>query len=310
MGNIIAVDLGGSKLVVGLVSPEGTVLHSATAVLTGVPFTRETLLDMIDTCVKAIDFKAGHPDAAAVGVSVPGHYDHAHGVFLSNYSTGMRDWPIVEDLKEKYHLPVFADNDAKTCAVAEKLFGSCRDTEQYLWVTVSYGCGGAFYLNDRLFRGARNFAGEVGHVPVEFVQPHLCGCGVWGDLEAEASGTAIGRKYLERTGRATDAAFRSKEVSALARQGDKTALTLFREAGYYIGRIGAMAAMMLDIQKMVLGGGVAVYDFDLMKPGIDRVLEDLLIPLNRDFFHVEQTALGYHASLLGAAAVAMEGINA
>ena len=72
MGNIIAVDLGGSKLVVGLVSPEGTVLHSATAVLTGVPFTREALLDMIDTCVKAINFKAGHPDAAAVGVSVPG----------------------------------------------------------------------------------------------------------------------------------------------------------------------------------------------------------------------------------------------
>ncbi len=309
MGNIIAIDLGGSKLVVGLVSPKGEVLHSVTEALTGVPFTREALLERISVCIKAVETKAGQTDASAIGVSVPGHYDHVRGIFLSNYSTGMRDWPIVDDLKEKYLLPVFADNDAKTCAVAEKRFGNCRQTAHYLWLTVSYGCGGAFYLNDRLFRGSRNFAGEVGHVPVEFSHPFRCGCGVWGDLEAEASGTAIGRKYLERTGRPPDAAFKSKEVSALARQGDNTALTIFREAGYYIGRIAAMAAMMLDIEKAVLGGGVPVYDYDLLRPGIDQALQDLLIPLNRDFFRVELTALGYHASLLGAAAVAMEGKN-
>ena len=77
--------------------------------------------------------------------------------------------------------------------------------------------------------------------------------------------------------------------------------------GYYLGRLCAIACNLLNIQKAVIGGGVAVYDFDLMKPDIDRALSTLVIPPLKKSFYAEKTALGYNASLLGAAALTFYG---
>ena len=307
MGNIIAVDLGGSKLVTGLVTRDGAILCSRRQNLTGIKYDIETIRVKIRESIKDLENQYGELDAEALGMSIPGTCDPVRGIFLQNFSTGITNWHIADELREEYRLPVSVDNDVNACAVAEKVYGSCQEFSDYLWVTVSYGCGGALFLNGRLFRGKNYLAGEVGHIPVEHEHPSRCGCGIYGDMEAEGAGTAIGRKYLELTGRAPDPSFMSRDVSALARSGDPVAMGLFRKSGYYLGKLCAMTCNLLNIQKAVIGGGVAVYDFDLMKADIDRALAELVIPPSKSSFYVEKTALGYNASLMGAAALTFYG---
>ena len=201
MGNIIAIDLGGSKLITGLVSKDGAVLCCVRQDLTGIKYDIETLRVRIRESISDLKSQYGGLDADALGMSIPGTCDPVKGIFLQNFSTGITNWSIADELREEYRLPVFVDNDVNACAVAEKVYGNCGDFSDYLWITVSYGCGGALFLNDRLYRGKNYLAGEVGHIPVEYENPSRCGCGVYGDMEADGAGTAIGRKYLARTGR-------------------------------------------------------------------------------------------------------------
>lgn len=305
-GRVLAIDLGGSKLEVGLVTHQGEILCTSRQALSGTPYTREALLEKISAGVSDLVRQYGELGAAAIGVSIPGPCDPCKGIFLRNFTNDISDWPIVDDLTRLLGVPVYGDNDVNACAVAEKAFGSCKNYADYMWVTLSFGCGGAFFLNNALYRGSGFLAGEVGHIPVLFEhRPARCKCGVYGDMEIEGSGTAIGRKYLEQAGLPPNPTFSSREVSRLARAGDEKALALFSESGYYLGRICAMAINMLNLPKIVLGGGVVIYDYDLLKPGIDRALDELVFPLAKGTCSVEVTALGYHASLLGAAALAL-----
>lgn len=304
-GRVLAVDLGGSKLEIGLVTPKGEILCISRQALTGSPYTREELLEKISAGVSDLNRQYGELGAVAIGVSIPGPCDPNKGIFLRNFTNDISNWPIADDLTRLFSLPAYGDNDVNACAVAEKAFGNCKNCTDFMWVTLSFGCGGAFFLNNALYRGSSFLAGEVGHIPVSFEHPSRCKCGVYGDMEIEGSGTAIGRKYLEQTGLQPDPSFASREVSRLARAGDEKALALFHESGYCLGRICAIAINMLNLPKIVLGGGVVVYDYDLLKPGIDHALDDLVFPLAKGTCSVEVTALGYHASLLGAAVLAL-----
>lgn len=190
----------------------------------------------------------GDLGAVAIGVSIPGPCDPRKGIFLRNFTNDISK-PIADDLSRLFSLPAYGDNDVNACAVAEKIFGSCKDYTDFMWVTLSFGCGGAFSLNNALYRGSSFLVGEVGHIPIAFEHPARCKCGVYGDMEIEGSGSAIGRKYLEQAGHPPDPCFTSKEVSQLARAGDGKARSLFYESGYNLGRICAMAINMLNLPK-------------------------------------------------------------
>ncbi|NLC31946.1 MAG: ROK family protein [Clostridiales bacterium] len=303
---VLAIDIGGSKLQVGLVDESGAVLDTALRTLrSSQNYTKELILDNITQAVQDLEQRQGSLRPNAIGVSLPGPCNPDRGLMLRNFTTGIGPWSFAEDLEKIFHVPVYGDNDVNACAVAEKTFGNCKNTSHFMWMTVSTGCGGAFYLNDALYRGANNLAGEIGHIPVEFEHPALCSCGIEGDMEIEGSGFAIGRKYLAETDQPPDVTFGSKEVSEKARAGDKIASLIFYRSGFYIGRLCAMAQNMLNLQKAVIGGGVAVYDFDLLQDGIDDALEQWVFPLSKEGFTVEKTALGYNAALVGAGAIAL-----
>lgn len=308
MRKVLAVDIGGSKIVMGLVAKDGEVLRTSRVPLPpGFDYDVDFLRAHILMGARALlDGQA----VSAVGFAVPAPCDSGNGVMLLGIWSGIAQWNIREEFSGALGLPVFADNDANACAVAEHRFGCCQASGHFLWATVSTGCGGALYLDGNLYRGPRHTAGEIGHLVVAPESRSLCGCGLYGDMEVEASGSAIGRKYLARQNRPPDPSFRSAEVSKLARAGDSVALEIFHEAGFYLGRMSAMVANILNIDKAVLGGGVAVYDFDLLQPGLLEGTARSLFPTGNDDFHIEQTALGYHAALLGAAAIALEGVEA
>ncbi|MDD6262743.1 MAG: ROK family protein [Clostridiales bacterium] len=295
MGNILALDIGGSKLLCGIVSESGEILAKALAEFPDGYGLSELKTAVLKTALPLA--KAFSPDRA--GAAIPGLCDPKRGLWVYAPKTGIRDFDIKSFVSEEFRLPLYIENDVNACAVGEKRFGVCRGVDDYLWVTVSTGIGGSIFSGGKLLTGSCGNAGEIGHVKV-VPSGRKCGCGGLGCLEAEASGSAIAAKYLERTGKKLSA----KQIAGLAKNGDGESAGLYREAGYLIGTALACAANLLNPECAVLGGGVAM-DFPLLLPGIQSALGSGLFSAANPRFSVIQTGLGYDAALLGAAALAL-----
>lgn len=110
--------------------------------------------------------------------------------------SGVGDVAVGPALQAAFGAPAFIDNDGQACALAEKLYGACKDVKDFLYLTVSNGCGGAIFMGDLLYYGASGNAGEIGHVCVE-PQGRQCNCGARGCLEMHAAGPALVKNYLE-----------------------------------------------------------------------------------------------------------------
>ena len=199
---------------------------------------------------------------------------------------------------------MFADNDVNVCAIGEQMYGICKEDQHFLWMTVSNGIGGALVLNGEIFAGAENNAGEIGHFIVEEHNGNRCGCGRDGCLEAMASGRAIGAAYSRLIGAEKTTA----EAAEAARNGDETARKVFEQAGAYMGKAIATAVTLLNLQRVVLGGGV-MQNFDLLQQPIEAAIDRYVFRQANRKIVVERTGLGYDAALIGCAAIARRGLQ-
>lgn len=306
MGNILAVDIGGSKLMAGIITRGGEIIRSES-----MPLPSGADRDYIRGAVTAAVHKVSGGDLIgtdAAGVNIPGLADVKAGIWVHAPFSGISDFPVVSLLEEEFRIPVYIENDVNACAVAEKMFGCCRDTDDYIWVTVSNGIGGALVTDGKLYTGARGNAGEIGHITVEEDGGFLCGCGKHGCLEAMAAGPGIGRLYCMYAALPEDGSIKSKQVGEKLRMGDPAAKCAFDKAGYYIGKALAAAANLMNPEKIVLGGGV-MYDYELLRPSLFETFEKMLFKKANPDITIEKTALGYDAALIGAASVAITGLK-
>ena len=233
------------------------------------------------------------------GIAIPGLTDSENGIWVYAPFSGIRNFPISKMLFEKLSLPIFIDNDVNACAVGEKKFGLCKNTDDFIWITVSNGIGGSIFSGGALMKGHNGTAGEIGHIKVN-ENGRLCGCGAYGCLEAEAAGPAISAYFKS----STELSKSAKEIAELAKSGNDAALAVYEEAGYKIGIAVSASANILNPEKIVFGGGVST-DFELLLPGILRASEKYLFSAANPSLSYEKTALGYNAALLGAAALAL-----
>jgi glucokinase len=231
---VVAVDIGGTKLAVGIVGADGLVLDRRR-----VPTPRDSDADaLFDTLVAAIDElgdAARH--AHAVGVGCGGPMTRGGATVSPVNIPAWRDFPLRARLSEHCRLPVRIDNDAKALARAEGWIGAAAGVHDYIAMVVSTGIGGGIVVDGRLLDGAEGNAGHVGHIIVE-PGGAICGCGAQGCVEAEASGTAIARI----TGRPPAVA--PPEVRA--------------RTGRLVGRAIASVANLLDLRLAVVSGSVAL----------------------------------------------------
>lgn len=297
--NYLAIDIGGSKIVVGIVNAEGAVLQANKQVL---PQTYD--IDYIIETVLRLTADLGTQEFAAAGVTIPGLADPVQGIWKYAPFSGIGEVPIAALLEKELKVPVFIENDVNACAVGEKAFGVCRDDDDFLWITVSNGVGGALYLNGALYAGTSGNAGEIGHLIVEENTDALCGCGRKGCLEAMASGKGIEKMY----GRLYGKHLTAQEIAALADAGDVQAKHVFDLAGHYIGKAIAACINLLNLKKIVLGGGV-IQSFHLLENAIHTALERYVFRQGNKACAVEKTGLGYYAALIGAAAIAQKGLQ-
>ena len=305
--DILALDIGGSKLMAAIVSLSqdridiGRISYRSL----GERYTADDLIAILDDAISDL----GTFPFERIGVTIPGLADPKTGMWLYASYSGIRDFPIADILSSRYgNRPVSIDNDVNACALAEKMFGICRDVDNYLWLTVSNGIGGGLVLNGMPYPGYFGNAAEVGHFRVVEQDAFQCGCGNFGCLEAEAAGPGIVRRYrkLLQTNGLEDKPITAREVVEKAKTGDRIAQEVVDTTGMLIGKALSYVANLLNLQMIVLGGGV-MQSFDQFFPSLDRSFRANLFRDANPSVRIEKSALGYNAALIGAATLALHG---
>jgi glucokinase len=290
----LAIDIGGSKILVGIVDSSGAVVTEK-KVLLFQPTQESILRDIFSLCDNVVT----EYDLSCIGISIPGLVDPDKGIWLEAVFSKVRDFPIRNILEERYHLPEFIENDANNCAYGEKSFGNAKQYDDFIWLTISNGCGAGVFLNGKLFTGITGHAGELGHICVT-EENFTCPCGNTGCLEAVAAGPGIAYRYKQMTGESINA----KEIADKAKSGNEAAILVYKNTGEYIGKAVAAAVNVLNVPLVVIGGGISM-DYDLFKDAMLKSVQDHIYRTANKSLVITRTKLGYYASLVGAAAYAL-----
>jgi len=312
----LGIDLGGTKIIAGLVERSGRILakeYRETQAAQGPASVFDRLIEATTTVLasQSIDLS----EVNAIGVAAAGPIDAASGTVTAPPNLpGWHDVPLARLIQNRVSLPTYLENDAAAAALAEFTFGAGRGCQHMIYVTASTGIGGGFVLNGRLYQGAAGAAGEIGHMTLLPNGP-LCGCGNRGCLEALASGTAIARDARERVSRGVPTLIAelvngdltkisAKVVAQAADEGDIEAQEILQEAMEYLGVGVANLVNLFNPEIIVIGGGLTNMGERLFDT-VRRVIDRRAFPISAHTVEVRPAQLGSDVGLLGAAAVAM-----
>jgi len=239
-----------------------------------------------------------------VGIGAAGVVDAARGRVLvaSSSFVGWAGFPVASIIADQLAAPTFLDNDVNAFLRGELTAGSIVGERDALGITLGTGVGGALWLDGELWDGPRGAAGEIGHIPGFGEDP--CTCGGRGHLETRASGASIARRYTQRTGRAADA----RMVCQFAAGGDGEALAVLEQAAQAVARGVLIAAGLLDVTTVVVGGGVSG-SWPTLGPLVRTALA-AEPPVSGASVRIEVSSLGADAVALGAVARAQAELSA
>jgi glucokinase len=308
-GEIIGVDLGGTKMLVGVLDADSKVLWEDREASTG-----QTEDELVELLVREVEeARAARHGAAAVGLGIPATIDHDKGIAVSAVNLPLENLPIRDLVGERTGLPIFVDNDATVAALAEHLYGAARGAENAVMLTIGTGIGGGLILGGEVYRGSTGAGAELGHTVIEADGPRCQGnCPGRGCIETLASGTALGREGRDAAEREPDSALGAmlaagkeidgKVVTEVALAGDATARGVFDLVGSRLGVALTSFANIFEPEVFVIGGGVIAAG-DLLLDPARRVLAERALPPMKDI-PVVAAELGADAGMIGAAAMA------
>ncbi|HKP17249.1 MAG TPA: ROK family protein [Gaiellaceae bacterium] len=295
---VIGVDVGGTKILAGLVARDGTVAHHR-ELLT--PLESEAaLLDGLESAVRELL----DDSVASVGFGIPSRIDQRAGVALGSVNIPLKGVAFRDEMSRRLGLPVGIDNDANAAAIAEWTAGAGRGTKDMIMLTLGTGVGGGLILGGKPYRGSVGAGGELGHVVI--VHDGLpCSCGGLGHLESYVSGTAADEVAREVFGPAADA----HRLVRLGNEGDPQALELLTEIGRKLGSGLGSLINTFDPELIVIGGGFAAAGELILGPAREVMEREALEPI-RESFRIVRAELGTAAGMIGAAMVAFEALDA
>jgi len=312
MGYTVGIDIGGTKVLGGVVDQTGAVIRRArrdTPTEGGVALTQA----IADVALELMN----EEEIESVGVSVAAFISADRKTILA--TPNIKDWNGVNldnELTTRIGLPVVIENDANSAAWGEFKFGAARGKESILMLTVGTGIGGGIVINSNLLRGSFGIAAEIGHLRI-VPNGLLCGCGAHGCFEQYGSGTALLRHAREAIaanpdrsrnilgrGDGTIEGVKGSAITEAARDGDELALSVFERTGDYIGAGIASLAVILDPEAVVIGGGVIDAGEILLNP--IRTSMDKYMPFAGKHPHPQiiGAQLGNEAGLVGVADLA------
>jgi glucokinase len=313
----IGVDMGGTKLLAGAVDTGLSVHHRVQRTLTGLD--QSTVLDVAVEAVEEARASAGG-EIAAVGFGIPCLMDQRSGRGVIAVNLPLANVPFGDIMAERLGLPVFVDNDANMAALAEHRAGAARGTSEAVIMTIGTGIGGGLILRGELYRGGIGAAGELGHVVIDMNGPPCQGnCPNHGCVESLASGTALALEALRVAQERPDSGLGraladGRElvgplVTELAHDGDQAAIDVLATIGTNLGVAIASLVNIFNPEVVVIGGGVIAAGELLLAPARAEVAARALPP-SKDEVRIVAAQFGVEAGMVGAAALAFDGLKA
>jgi glucokinase len=308
----IGVDLGGTKMLVGVVDAERRIAYRSTAPSHGLR--QQELLETLERELHAA--RQARPDVVAAGLGIPCTIDRQRGVAILAVNLEIADVPIRDLMTERLGLPVLIDNDANAAILAEHRFGAARGARNAVMLTIGTGIGGGLIVDGRLYRGSTGAGAELGHTVIDADGPRCQGnCPNRGCVEALASGTAIAREGLAAGKAAPDSALGralaegteldGKEVTDAALAGDEAARGVLETIGKRLGVAFSSFANIFDPDVIVIGGGASRAGELLAGPAREELASRALPPMSAT--PVATAQLGPEAGMIGAATMALAG---
>jgi glucokinase len=295
---VIGVDVGGTKILAGVVARDGTVVTHREH---PTPVESEAeLLDGLEAAVRELlDETVG-----AVGFGIPSQIDQRAGIALGSVNVPLVGVPFRDVMHERLGLPVGIDNDANAAAIAEWKVGAGRGASDLVMLTLGTGVGGGLILDGKPYRGAIGAGAELGHIVIVH-DGAPCRCGGRGHIESYVSGKAADEVAREAFGPAAD----SHRLVRLANEGDRRAIELLTEIGRKLGSAIASLVNTFNPELIIIGGGFAAAGDLLLGPAHEVEQHEVLESV-RESYRVVRAELGTSAGLIGAAMVAFETLDA
>jgi len=307
--NAIGIDIGGTKVLGGVVTGTGEILATARR-----DTPREGGRALTEAIANVANELAQQYPVDSIGVSAAGFISSDRQTMLA--TPNISNWNgvnLVAELTEILHKKIVLENDANAAAWGEFKFGAGRGRNDLMMLTLGTGVGGGLILGGSVFRGAFGIGAELGHIRL-VPDGQLCGCGIRGCLEQYASGLALlrhareaidaspllARNLLDR-GDGTIEGLRGNHITEAARDSDPVAIAAFNTMATYLGAGIASLCAVIDPSCVVLGGGVIDAGELFLGPTRDAALR--LIPFSGKHPYPEIVAavLGNHAGLVGVA---------
>ncbi|HXY85290.1 MAG TPA: ROK family protein [Gaiellaceae bacterium] len=282
----IGVDLGGTKILTGIVSRTGTVERRRE---TPTPLrSQEELLAGLDAAVEELI----DDSVTAIGFGIPSRLEPASRLIEGSVNIPLAELDLGNRMAERFGLPVGIENDGNTAALAEHRVGAGRGSETMVMLTLGTGCGGGVVLDGELYRGWA----ELGHIVIEFDgEPCQGSCTGRGHLEAYVSGTAATKLAEGAFGPGVDA----HRLVRLAAEGEPRAIEILADIGRKLGAGIASFVNIFDPELVVIGGGFAAAGDFILDPAREVVRWQALQPA-ADRVRIVRAQLGTAAGLIGA----------
>ncbi|MGH7629107.1 MAG: ROK family protein [Gemmatimonadales bacterium] len=276
----LGIDIGGTNLVAGAVAEDGSaplgLRTEPTRAEEGSDAVLQRLLGMARATIAQLRFEQPDAEILGVGVGAPGPLDRTRGIVLLTPNLGWVNLPLRDIIQQGLGVPTTLDNDANCATLGESWRGAARGARHAIGITIGTGIGGGIVVDGRLYHGASDVAGEIGHTTIE-VDGRKCGCGNYGCLEAYASGPAIARRAVEAVesgvpsrladycggtlGRVT-----AQTVYQAAQDGDELAEEVVHDTAKFLGVGVANMVNIFNPEVVVVFGGVTQAGATLFVP--------------------------------------------
>jgi glucokinase len=314
---IIGIDLGGTRIKVGLVEPQGRILLSKnylTLLEVGKQKTLKRIVRIVNQLINISTQIGSEP--ILIGIGAAGVIDREKGII--KHSPNFPDWkdvPLAQLIAEEAGITTYLDNDANIVTYGEKWIGAGQDFKNFICLTLGTGVGSGLVLNNRLWFGNQSSGPEFGHVTIE-PRGEYCGCGSRGCLETLASASYLVKKaqrgldkkvptLLSEMLNSKARPLSAKLLYKAAQRGDPFCIALFADLGRYLGIALANVVHTLGLEGVVLGGGLSKAS-TIFLPYLEKEFKKRLTMADSNLVSIRISFLGEKSGLLGAARMAMD----
>lgn len=319
--HVIGVDLGGTNVRAAVTDREGRIIGEGRRPSLAMEGPEATIPQIVEAIRDAMrDAGAEAKTVCGIGMGIPGRHISKQGIVV--WSPNFKDWggvQLLAPIRDQVGIPAYMGNDVNVAALGEFRFGAGKDVNSMVMMALGTGIGGGIILDGKLWLGTNEGGGEIGH---QIVNPNgrQCGCGNFGDLEGEASRDAIieralrkiymgGKTILSRQLEPKFLDLTPAMIAEAAAQGDALAIEVMEETGYYVGIGVANAINFLNVEMVVIGGGISQAG-PVLWDSIMRTVRANALKEALDVCKVVPASLGDDAGIMGGVVLVLQEMEA